>query len=141
MAASQTNYFVGKDGKATVAGVDVNVEGWSVDPTADEHDVTSTRTAGFGGVITGVKRCKGVLTMSFDAAANPLDNPPALAIGTTVTSVKLYLNGTSNPYWDLPIIKVTGNPMESKVADVTKITINWTADGTFTDPTGNWSPS
>jgi hypothetical protein len=138
---STTNYFTGKLGKVTVNATDINVEGWSVEPTVDEHDVTSTRTSGYGAVIPGIKRLKFTLNLKWDAAANPLDNPPNLRAGGTITTVKLYLNDTTSPFWSIPTAIVTGTPMEVKVADDVKITINCTADGTFTAPTGNFTPT
>jgi hypothetical protein len=139
--ASNTNYYTGKLGKVTVNATDINVQGWSVDPTVDEHDVTSTRTGGYGGVIAGIKRLKFTVTLNWDAAANPLDNPPNLGAGSVVSTIKLYLNDTTSPFWSIPSAVVTGTPMEVKVNDDVKITINCTADGTFSKPTGNFTPA
>jgi hypothetical protein len=139
--ASETNYFVGKHGKALVGSTDCNVEGWSVDHDADRIDVTSTRTAGYRGVITGVQGSTFTLTLSWDAAANPLDSPPALKAGTTLSTVKLYLNTVTSPYWSYPTAKVLKTSNESKVDTKTTITVSCEADGTFTPPTGNFTPA
>jgi hypothetical protein len=138
---SSDNYFVGKDGKATVNGTDINVEGWSVSTAADRVDVTSTRTAGYRGIITGIKGLTFSLTLKWDAAANPLDNPPSLVPGTTLSTVRLYLNGTSSPYWSITSAKVLSVTNGSTVADATGLTVECEADGSFTAPTGNFTPA
>lgn len=141
MNPSQTNYTVGKLAKTTVNGTDINGDGWSVDPTAERQDVTSTRTGGYRGVITGIRGATFTMTLSWDAAANPMDNPPSLKAGTTLTNVKLYLNDVTSPFWSFPIAKVLGTPMETKVGDTLKLTVNCESDGPFVEPTGNFTPA
>jgi hypothetical protein len=141
MSASQDNYTVGKLAKTTVNGTDINGNGWSVDPTADDVDVTGTRSAGYGACITGVRRATFTMTLIWDALANPLDNPPNLKAGSTITNTKLYLNGLTSPFWSFPFAKVIGTPMEAKVGDALAITVNCKSDGAFAEPTGNFTPA
>lgn len=138
---SSDNFFSGKNGKVTVNGTELLITGWKVEPEAERHDVTHTGSSGFGNIITSIKRAKFTIEMNWNAQQNPLDDPPNLVEGATITNVKCYLDGLTSPFWLFSSAKVLTNPVESKVGDVTKITVNCESDGSYTRPTGNFAPS
>lgn len=141
MPSSSDNHFTGKNGKAVVNGVDMNVIKWDVNPEAQRVEVTGTRHAGHTGVIAGNRGSTFTMTMKFDAAANPLDNPPNCKAGQRITNVRLYLDGTSSPYWSYPFAVVFKTPMSSAPNEATEISVECEADGAFYEPTGNFVPS
>jgi hypothetical protein len=135
------DYYHGKTSYFSVGGTTIHSGGWTVEPTGEEQRTDNTADAGYSNRITSTKDIKAVIEMNWDASANPLDGPPALTIGTVLTTVKLYLQGTSGPYWLLPSAIVLSTPMESKVGGVGRITFNIANKGTFTPPTGTFVPT
>lgn len=140
MPGSSDNFFTGKNGHAAIGATVLKITGWNCDDNADRHDVTNTSSGGHGNIITGVKRCPFTIEMNWDAAANPLDSPPSLGAGSTLSQVKLFLDGATSPFYLFPVAKVLGTPVASTVGDVTKITCNCESDGPYTRPTGNFTP-
>src|SRR5699024_4424162 len=96
---SSDTFFSGKNGKCTGNGTAVLTTGRKVEPVADRHDVTNTGSGGFGSIITSIKRAKFSIEANWNAAANPLDDPPGLVEGATLTNVKLYLDGLASPFY------------------------------------------
>jgi hypothetical protein len=139
------NEITGKTGCAVIGNgtntATLNITGWSVDPNAMEHRTDNTGGNGFSDRVTSIRDCKFTITANYDAVANIFDGPPAVREGTTLSGVKLYLQGTNGAYWDFPVAKVLGIPMESKVDDLTKYTLNCANKGTFTAPSGTMTAS
>lgn len=140
------NELTGKTGSCTItSGTNpatvLNITGWSVDPKATEHRTDNTGGSGFSDRITGIRDCTFTIEANYDAAANLFDDSPGIREGSTITTVKLYLQGTNNAYWSFPSAKVLGIPMTSKVDDLTKYTINCANKGTFSAPTGTFTAS
>jgi hypothetical protein len=133
--------FTGNDGDATFNGTELYITGWSVDNEAEEHDTTNTGGSGYGDLITGTKRLTATVDLNWDASINPMDNPPNLVAGATITTTKLYLDGKSSPYWLLPSAKVTRVNATSRVGSVTTFSVTIRSKGTFTPPTGTFTPA
>jgi len=74
------------------------------------------------------------MTLFWDAAANPMDNPPSLKAGSTLTNTKLYLTAHSH----------SGRSHSQRCSgrrwkpdrDALKLTVNCKSDGAFSEPTG-----
>jgi hypothetical protein len=134
-------HYHGKTSLFSVNATTIHSKGWTVDDTGEELRSDNTFDAGFSNRITGTNDLKVTIETDWDASANPLDGPPALAVGTVLTTVKLYLQGTSSPFWLLPSAIVLSSPMESKVGGIGKITFNIANKGTYTRPTGTFTPT
>lgn len=104
---------------------------------ASEGDVTNFEGAGYEDVETGTLGADISITADYDCANNPFDNPPNLQPGQTISTVKLYLNDTTGPYWDFPSVKVLTAPMSAKVKEMLGIQFTMKNKGTFTAPTGS----
>lgn len=135
------DYFHGKTSYFSVGGTTYHSGGWTVDVSVDDLRTDNTADAGYANRIAGVKDLKATVEMNWDASLNPFDSPPALKVGATISTTKLYLQGASGPYWSIPSALVISTPMESKVGSVTKITFTIANKGTFTEPTGTFSPA
>lgn len=139
------NEITGKTGLATLlSGTNthtLNITGWSVDPTALEHRTDNTGGSGYSDRVTSILDCKFTINANIDAGDNLFDSPPAIIAGATLSTVKLYYQGTNSGYFSFPSAKVLGVPVESKVDDLTKWTINCANKGTFSYPTGTFTAS
>ena len=129
-------FFSAKNAKIRLGATVLTAKSWTATSEADELDVTNFEGGGYTEVIGGVKKLTVQIEIDWDAAANPFDAPRTLTPGSTVATVKLYLNDTTGPYWDIPIlfIRSASNPME--VRQSARLSINGTGSGTFTHPTG-----
>lgn len=73
----------------------------------------------------------------YDCANNPFDTPPTIRPGTTLSSVKLYLNDTTGPYWDITYLKVLTTPMKANVKEELGFSFTGKAKGSWSFPTGS----
>lgn len=130
-------FFTGTEGRITAGGNNVNVTGWSFDSSQDDLDTTHTGTGGFEDGIDTYKRASGSIDFNFDSAANPHAPTPGIKVGALL-ALKLYLKNSSGPYYDIPVAKVTGFTVNSKVGSVVNCSAKWKARGTFTEPVTNF---
>lgn len=117
----------------------LTAKSWTVTVEADELDVTNFESAGLTYVIGGVKKMTVQIEIDWDGQSNPFEGSLSFVAGTTLTTIKLYVNDTSGPYWSIPslFIRSVSNPME--VRQSARVTINGTATAagaTFVYPTG-----
>lgn len=127
--------FTGKEGSAMVGSTVLEITGWSASPVASEHRTDDTGTAGYSDRVTGIRDCKFTIEINIDLATNLFDTP-AIVPGATLSSVKLFYQGTTGAHFDFPSAKVLETPVTSKVDDLTKMTITCANKGAFTMPTG-----
>jgi hypothetical protein len=84
------------------------------------------------------------LEMDWDAAANPMDDPPGLYPGAVLTDLSLYLDEAATaqgPFWDMPKALILGTPMNAMVDALIHLTVNGANKGPFGRPTGDFTPS
>lgn len=100
--------------------------GGTVTPTVDNHDITNGESAGVAEPLPGVLEVMVDLEADYYYSAS--NGPYAtLMPGTVVTGTKLYVDGTSNAYWDIPYLLVVSAPMEWRARG--KITIRFRGQG------------
>jgi len=128
--------FSAKNAKVRLNGNTFTAKSWTVEATADEIDVSNFEGNGFSDAIGGLKNATITVEYDFDGQSNPFDAPITLAPGQTGTNVRLYLNGTTGPYWSFPSVLVTATPNSANVKEALKGTIRMRNKGTYTAPTG-----
>jgi len=131
-------FYSAKNAKVRIgAGATVlTAKSWTVTSEADELDVTNFEGGGYTEVIGGIKKITVQIELDLDGAANPFDSPRSITPGSTIVTVKLYLNDTTGPYWSIPTlyIRSCSNPME--VRQSARLSISGTGTGSFVHPTG-----
>lgn len=131
-------FFSAKYAKVRVGAVVVTAKKWTAKMTAGEIDVTNFEGSGYSDVITGILSLVITIELDIDGALNPWDTAPSpnLTPGTTLSTVKCYMNDTALGFWSLPSCKVIDcdNPMDVKAGASATFTIK--NKGTFAVPTG-----
>lgn len=107
---------------------------WTATPKVDKIDITNFEAAGFFKPLAGIHYLDITIELDIDGQSNPYD--AGFSEGATVASVKLYLNDTTGPYWDVPLFFVESTTSPHDVKQSGQMTITGCASGTFTDPTG-----
>jgi hypothetical protein len=57
-----------------------------------------------------------------------------VGVGTTLSNVKLFLNGTTGDYWDIPSFVVTDTPQQLAVDGKITTRVSGRSDGAFGYP-------
>lgn len=113
----------------------LTVKGWDVQIEAAELDVTHMESAGYHEAIAGIRKMSVTINCDDDGAANLFD--AGWTAGANLTGVRLYLNGTSGPYWALTTFFLRSPQQRADVQQTMSNTFTGVASGTFTYPTGN----
>lgn len=129
-----------KNAAVRVGATVVTAKKWTVSPESEELDTTNFEGIGFYECIGGTKKCNVTIELDDNGAANIFDGGGGgLTAGATLSTVKLYLNGTSSPFWLFPSLFIKSPSMDADVKSQMRDTIQAVGTGTFTYPTGNVS--
>lgn len=132
-----STYHSGLTGTVTVNGTELPIKNWNVDPSVRIAMTDNSKSGGFmlreG---SGGKTADYSFLTDFDFDSNPFAAPTNLVIGTKLTNVKLYLNGTSGLFWNFPSSVVSRTPqgLQHDGTDMQNALINCQSDGTFAYP-------
>ncbi len=110
---------------------------WDIKPESALLDTSNFEGAGFETQIYGLRKCEITIEGWYDAGANPYDSPMNLQDGISLTNLKLYISGTSGPYWLVPSASLRTPPMTSDVKEKVMFRLELKANGAFYYPTGN----
>jgi len=124
----------GKTGTATINGTELAVTDWSVTPGVEIVRFRNSRTGTYDQKEGTFRDASGTISFDYDFDQSPWGAPLSLEEGDTVTNVRLYLNGTSGPYWEFPSAVITGTPQSLSTAGKITTSINFENSGVFTRP-------
>ena len=128
-----TAFLAGKNGNVTVDGTNVNIEEWDVTDTSNEEETTHSGSNGFMEGIPTILSATGSFKGTWDANANPYDDPPALVPGTFLTNLVLNFDGSAS--WSFPKAFVQNAQVTNNVRGKIEWVVNFRSDGTFSRPT------
>jgi hypothetical protein len=117
----------------------ITAKKWTVRMEADELDTSNFEGAGFKDRITGLIGCDVTVELDLDAAVNYFEATPGWVPGTTVATLKLYLNDTSGSFWDFPSVRFISCDVSADVKGLLTASYSFKTKGTFTDPTGTFT--
>lgn len=142
MGAKAISGRSGKQGRVFINTLELCVEEWTLQEIAKEEDVTNSCSAGKEEYAYGTKHCEGTLRMTLDTTQHPLDSPPALIVGTDISTVTLYEHsvgtGTANgPRWIFTTISITSLNITCPASGKVLYEINWKSNGAYTNPSEN----
>jgi hypothetical protein len=130
-------FHSGFNGKATINGNEVPITLWSVNPGVRVAATDNSMSGGFMlREASGGKTASYTITLDHDFDANPFATPYGLVIGSKITNVKLFLNGTAGLFWNFPSSVVTSTPQQAQHSgtDMIGVTVNCDSDGSFDLP-------
>lgn len=112
-------------------------EFWEVDPEAALLEANSFEGGGFEADIFGLEKAQVHGRFWWDRGANPYDAPLSIQVAVTLTVNKLYMAGTSSPFWSFPLLNVNRTPHRADVKDRHMVEMFAKGSGSFLYPTGN----
>jgi hypothetical protein len=131
----------GKFAKVRVGGAAtiLTSKKWTATPRAAESDTTNFETVGQEDVETNVIGLDITIDFDWDSAlgGTPYDSPLTLTPGTNV-SLKLYINDTSGPFWNIPTAKVLQTPVTGEPKAMIGGTVTFKAKPGWSYPTGGF---
>lgn len=125
-----------KNAKVRIGAATFTAKVWNVVNKSDKLDTTNFESGGYETSTFGIESAEVSIEADWDGAANPFDSPPALTPGASVSTVKLYLNDTTGPYWSFPTLNLFEANCTANVRETLKISIKGSGHGTFVRPTG-----
>lgn len=130
-------FFTGSKGHVVADGQTLDVLSWEAMPTCDLQENTHSGTNGYKTFNAGNLGMTGSVTMNWDAEANPTEDPPDLAPGSSIT-LDLYLEGAGTPFINIATAMIRETPIVvANGANVT-FTVQWTVSGEWVMPIGDF---
>jgi len=130
-------FFAGSSGKVVVGATTLNVKSWEATPTCDLQENTHSGTGGYRTFNAGNMGMTGTVTMEWDAEANPTSDPPNLNVGQSI-ALNLFLENAAGFFINVPSALVRETPIVVTNESNVTFTVQWTANGTWTMPAGNF---
>lgn len=124
----------GKIGKASIAGTDVHIEGWQVNPASENLETSNTGDGGYESGIHGLKSATGQFNATWDKNAQPQVAVPVFDIGDDVLLYLYVGDPLDDLKWNFPIAQITELPMVSEVKGKVTWTCQFKASGIFYAP-------
>lgn len=103
-----------------------------VTEVGDELDATDSDTAPYISTDIGCTGLKVQIKGNKRSDGNIYAN---FTVGTLLTNVKIYPNGSTNPFWVMPLAVVLPGSNSSSVRGKVEYTVNIASQGTYTAPT------
>jgi len=129
-------FHSGKSGTATVNGNEVPLIDWSANSSAEIVKFINSKTSNYPLREATFRDFSGSFGIDFDFDNNPFGSPLSITAGTTLTNVKLFLNGTAGIYWGCASAVVSDTPQQLSVEGKIVTRINFVTSGTVTAPGG-----
>lgn len=127
----------GISGTATVNGTELPITDWSVNPSATILQFVNSLTGKHAKKASTFEDATFSFSFDWDDSNNPFAAPLTIVQGSTITNVKLLLDGPSGSlYWNFPSAIVVSTPQSMQRAGKITTSVNCTADGTFAAPGG-----
>lgn len=118
-------------------GSTLTVKSWSVNPTNDIIETTNSEGGGYYEGIAGISKLEITIEGDDDATVNLFT--AGWTAGATISSLKLYLSGTSGPYWSISSFLVQSVPQKADVKSSVGNTFTGVGTGSFSYPSGTIS--
>lgn len=130
-----TTYRTGKFGKATFAGVDLTITGWTFNDAVDIQDIEDTGGNGFKSRVVGFRSGEGEITANFRTDKAPAVAAPTLATGTRGT-LKLFIDKNATPLFDITEVVIGALPFVSAANGTTTYSFTFMTDGDWKELDG-----
>jgi len=123
-----------KNAKVRIGSYVLTAKVWRVDPKGDAYDITNFEGGGYADWGSGILEAEFTVEGDWDSANDPYTNPPNLNVGTVISTVNLYTNGTSSASWNFPTALIIATPQNAEVRGYISFAFTAKAKGSFTSP-------
>ncbi|MDP9175547.1 MAG: hypothetical protein M3O30_17025 [Planctomycetota bacterium] len=137
MAASV--FHSGFYGTASVAGNELPITQWEVQPTVELTQFKNSRSGGFVLREATFKDCQVAIHLDHDFGNNPFAAPFSIAVGALLSTVNLYLHQSAagalnGSFWSFSSLIVETTPQQLVVDGKITTKIICRGNGSFTYP-------
>ena len=130
-------FFTGSKGHVIADGQTLPVLSWEATPTCDLQEKTHSGTAGYKTFNAGNLGMTGTVSMNWDADANPMEDPPDLIPGSSIT-LDLYLEGAGTPFFNIAEAFIRETPVVVANGQNVTFTVQFTVSGEWVNPIGDF---
>jgi hypothetical protein len=95
-------FKAGKAGRTQIVATNMTNKGWTISLDAMELDTSNFESGGKKSYLIGLEGLAWTIEANFDAAKNPLDDPPGFYMRDDGVTMKLYTNVANNRFWSMP---------------------------------------
>ena len=132
-------YHSGVNGTCTINGTELSVISWRVNATNEIVKFTNSKTGLYPYREATFHDCSVSVVIDMDFAQDPFQTPLSIQIGTTLSSVNLYLHQTApgamnGLYWGFPSLIVSSTPQDLTVDGKIGTSFEAVINGPFTYP-------
>ncbi len=138
MAVSGT-FRAGKTSRIRVAGNQNLTQGeYSVKDKGENLDTTNFESNGYSEGLIGILEADFSLSGHWDAAVNPLVDPPGLFPRDDGPQIQLYTKVADNVFYNFPITRIIEADLNSTAKGLVEFSVpSGMSQGTYTRPAGN----
>lgn len=126
------NYVSAKNAKVRVNNLVFYAKKWTATPKSQKLETTDFETAGFGTYLGGIVDLDVEIEAVYDVGSAPLAT--AFVPGGNAINVKLYLNDTTGPFFNIPLLFIEESAVSAEVRGLVEIKIKACGNGIFVDP-------
>lgn len=131
------SFRAGKTGRTTIAAQNMVNHDWSVSYTGQKQDTTNFESNGKGEGVTGVLDANWSLAAAWNAAANPLDDPPGLYPRDDGSNMLLYTKVSDAKKWSFPSWICEQSSVKASARGLVTFEASGSNQGDFTAPSGS----
>lgn len=126
------NYVSAKNAKVRVGATTFYAKKWTATPKGQKLETTDFETAGFGTYLGGIVDLDVEIEAVYDIGSSPIAT--LFVSGSNTSNVKLYLNDTTGPYFNIPTLFVEEATVSAEVRGLVELKIKGCGNGIFTNP-------
>lgn len=124
--------IAGTDGRVSIQGVNLNVEKFTVTPSATDIDGFNFESQGYDEGITGKKSCDIEFEGFLDATQSPFANPPDLIPGQIIGPGLFYTSKSLNKVCSFPLMRILSTPITNEANGRVNYSVSAKSQGPFT---------
>lgn len=122
-----------KNAKVRIGATVLYAAKWTVSNKGQKLDRTNFESAGYGEYVGGILDADVTIEGPYNVGDGPIAVAPP---GTSISTVKLYLNDTTGVFWSFPSLYVETFEVSAEVRGLVTLKITGSGNGTFSGPTG-----
>jgi len=134
MSATPPQIAMGYNSRIDIDGTALGVRTWSIEHTADPHEVGDTEDGQYKKTQTARKEARASLQCFEDTANSYYIAPLSLEAGTVLENVRVYPRGLESDPWFFPYVVVTQGSHRGDVNNPNDMNFSFVSIGPYYPP-------